>query len=541
MSEKELPTSTEEVDTHLESGIQVVSIIDDLDEKDKEKIDKERERLDEEENEEEIEDIGTFDLDEIMEKQAQGIDAVTQFLLTQREATIGIMKSETEEQEESPEINLDNALKIMRTNRTGEVRQAYFILSALLNDEEQDWKERIKPINYLIMINDKEFLDDCDENLNQMLDDEKLESREKYTYLNDFVKSHIFPLTRIRTMEWGEKVSRDLMWKFFLDGKNESYYRILSSQFLLGKSVGLEPKRRHIINQTLGHWAKDETREDNQRADIADIILKYGDEKRKLIGKKVLKALGTKEGGYTIYDNAQNVHSEQISNQIMEFLEHDLAKDKIKMVRYNVINDDGEEVTFKRIETFNDTIEELRDMIKEYQIILSDAERDKFERGIERIKLDSASYTNRNMLVGEILQRVWNRIKRKNDKTRNELTTRLVTEILDSEGTCSSGFVERIATVFVKIQIEYRDQIIANIKGRLNALVRELDEDAQGEITNAMIGTGEEREPLNKFVEKQKEELKKEMYDEFVGGSYVDGLEFDKYFQEGIELYMKGN
>ena len=59
---------------------------------------------------------------------------------------------------------------------------------------------------------------------------------------------------------------------------------------------------------------------------------------------------------------------------------------------------------------------------------------------------------------------------------------RLLEELEEMSGTCSSGFASRLVNVIsgfgdFKLTISWRDQIIANFTGRLNARARDITND----------------------------------------------------------------
>ena len=121
---------------------------------------------------------------------------------------------------------------------------------------------------------------------------------------------------------------------FYSNTENSLRDRLLSAQFLLGGSYNLDTQKRKFINQDLEEKMKDNKLEYNIRADIADILSMYGDKRRQRRAERILKKLGFEKGGYTVYDDAQNVHSEEIKTSVHKFIETELSKDHIPMVLY---------------------------------------------------------------------------------------------------------------------------------------------------------------------------------------------------------------
>ena len=89
--------------------------------------------------------------------------------------------------------------------------------------------------------------------------------------------------------------------------------------------------------------------------------------------------------------------------------------------------------------------------------------------------MDKAYYFNNTLST--IIVKLWSYIK--NNENKKEMKKRLLEELEDMSGTCSSGFLSRLINVLsgfgeFDIYISWDDQIISNFAGRLNSYARKI-------------------------------------------------------------------
>ena len=108
---------------------------------------------------------------------------------------------------------------------------------------------------------------------------------------------------------------------FLFHKSNMTYYRTLSGQYLLQKCDLNETIRFQVETEVL-KFAKDEELDYNRRADAADVLLRLGSDSMKQHGRDVIMELGRVYGNIrTVFDNAQNVHTEEVEESVAEALE----------------------------------------------------------------------------------------------------------------------------------------------------------------------------------------------------------------------------
>ena len=126
----------------------------------------------------------------------------------------------------------------------------------------------------------------------------------------------------------------------------------------------------------------------------------------------------------------------------------------------------------------------IENLLKECKKIMDENEykerENKIKIAISRIYLDRALYSKYNSTLSNILIKVWSYLS--SHEYQKEMQKRLLEELEEMSGTCSTGFASRLINVIsgfgeFNIRISWEDQIIANFSGRLNAAARKITDD----------------------------------------------------------------
>lgn len=349
---------------------------------------------------------------------------------------------------------------------------------------------------FLLMCSD-EYTDECSNYLCAILSDEEINCDYRYKILLSLEKQ-----TKIK--------NKDLylyngLFCFLLFNKNITMYRILAAQYLLQK-INLESDDIEEIEKIILSFAIDEELDYDIRADAADLLLQLGTSEMKLKGREIINHLGTLKGIVrTVFDNAQNVHTVEIENSVMNILEFltdfPTAKNNEIEIDFSFINSKIEKTLEEMRELPHegkDSVEELlnrknfskfcdycgggietqenkkfcretcyTNYQKEYNIKLS----------LNRIYMDRLLYSKFNLTLNHIFIKVYSyMIAQTNFK---EMYKRMLEELEDMTGTCSSGFASRLVNIIsgfgnFNIRISFTDQIISNFSGRLNARIKKI-------------------------------------------------------------------
>ena len=243
---------------------------------------------------------------------------------------------------------------------------------------------------------------------------------------------------------------------------NMSMYRILAGQYLL-QHCEINSDIKTEIQEIIFSFANDVEMDYNLRADAADTLIGLGDEEYKIKGREIIMLLGRIGGdSKTIFQNAQNVHTDEIEKSVYEILEYLLLYPTLKINNIH-IDFDYIEKEIKQIETYKNS------------------QKDEINISLNRIKLDRTLYSKFNNTLSNVLIKVWSYIIGHKDK--EQLIIRLLEELVDMSGTCSTGYLSRLVNVLsgfddkFNIRISFEDQIISNFNGRLNAFVKKIMND----------------------------------------------------------------
>jgi hypothetical protein len=301
---------------------------------------------------------------------------------------------------------------------------------------------------------------------------------------------------------------------FLKNNKNILSYRILSAQNLLQKK-----HEKDFVQDILFGIANDESVEYNTRADATDVLLQLGDDEAKKVARDIIIKLGGQK--YTIYSNAQNVHSKAVEDSVKDALTF-LQSFEIMKVKSKVID---------------------MNYVEEQILALDNGQNIKV--ALNRIRMDRALYSEYNCTLVHILLQVWTYLSK--HKSETEMKVRLLEELNEMAGTCSSGYATRLINTIsgfgdFSMRISWRDQIISNLSGRLNAKIREMDDlDLQEKVLEEMTIEScnyEKRKHFLRFFRENVIDIMEEMYHEFK--ELVTDTDFDLYFRQAVSAYETG-
>ena len=364
--------------------------------------------------------------------------------------------------------------------------------------------------------------------------------------------------------------------KFFYKKTNRTFYRILAAQILIQKcKSNLDLSDHTNIENTLLEFSQDEQLDYNLRADAADVILRVGCETNKIIARQIIMILGRQNEVKTIFENSQNVHITEIEDSVLEVLEF-LSSIKMKtiagipgspVINYDYVKKEIDEMIKKEDPQEQNSKEQDPKEEQDPKILKYKEKLDKINISMNRIFLDRALYSNYNCTLLHILLKVWTYLT--SHEFEQDMRKRLLEELVDMSGTCSTGFAGRLVNVICgfgafNLRISWRDQIVANFNGRLNALARditkyeynvkfyelkykknmsekELLQDFQEKVLEEMsINTNDYEHRLNflLFFRKNLLSIRQDLYEEFK--NYMDDVSYDLYCRSAISIYETG-
>ena len=400
-------------------------------------------------------------------------------------------------------------------------------------------------IKVLITQNEKEkdgydILNTCYPSFTDLLSPYKMElvkmlmNNEDYyesslTYFNDIIDSKSlneeFRYRTILTLDEKYKKFFKPSLLCFLRGNSSISFKILASQNLL-QNTDISEDDKKTIFEILLSICNDKNNEYNRRADSCDVVLQYSSGDVKDVAMKIMSDLGKEYGTVkNLYDNAQNVHNKSVEESVLSGIEF--------LQSFSIMKVKGEEIDLDYVKNL------LLSSVEEKDVL------EKLETSFNRISMDRALYSKYNCSLENILLKIWT-YKCSHDSEK-EIEKRLIEELIDMSGTCSSGFISRLINSIsgfgdFSIRISWRDQIVSNLSGRLNAKIRDMDDLVKQEriLVQMTSDTGPEtRKEFLRFFRKNILNIREEMYEEFK--EHISDIDFDLYFRGAISMYETGN
>ena len=338
---------------------------------------------------------------------------------------------------------------------------------------------------------------------------------------------------------------------FMRNRNNLMMYRILSSQYLLQsiKELMTEDEIKEV-EQNLLEFAENEDNEYNLRADASDVLLSLGSEEMKIKGREIIMKLGGK--GKTVFDNKQNVHVKEIEKSVMNILE--------TICYVPIILFDDKPINFDYVD------EEIQKLVKD------ENDKEKILVSLNRIRMDRTLYSVLSITLSVVMVKLWSYIC--SNENKDEMQKRLLQELEDMAGTCSSGFISRLVNTIsgfgvLSIKISFEDQIVSNFSARLNLYAQKICDDdsvfrsAAFEDLKKMYLKENPEKPKDTIIEEfydsvliemmlsssdyknrpnfllffrtYMSKIREEMFKEFI--DYVSESEFDLYFRKALSYY----
>lgn len=403
---------------------------------------------------------------------------------------------------------------------------------SLANDETVDILDRVEACLYIYSSDDEDEKEVVQEILINIIESVDLYSTfDRYNAIIKFsAKKGLRPFTMSTKIKipYDEEFVYGLQIVFFNDKQNDIRYRLLSSEVLLKMNCTDKDEKNDLCSQLL-EIGDDKELDQNIRADALDIIHRVGvDSVMKSKALNQIKELGyehllEKEGGdmldnaKTIYNNTQNIHT--FASQADKFIEKIIESVENILPEYSEIED----ILTKMIRN-----------IKDHKL------RCKAFKALNRIKIDSATFTKYSVSLSMIFVYLWVYIHDHHYNNRESIYDRIIEELIDMGDTCSSGhsirFINILSEYDNSFKMEYDEQIFSNMVARMNAKIKNCpDEDLKSTLSMAQseLAEPEEIEVFKKFIEDEIPKLYEELREEFVDGGYTSLEEFDRIFEEG--------
>jgi hypothetical protein len=249
--------------------------------------------------------------------------------------------------------------------------------------------------------------------------------------------------------------------------------------------------------------------DENCRADACDIILNMGSSKNIYFVENIIKELG---GSHVFHKNSQNIHSKQIEKSALEILQ-----------------------TVEKVITNNNY--EIKSFKYYFDLIMKKTDNEIIEKALTIIDLDKTKFKNSVYDLKTLFIFCCTYIE--NSEYQDVLYERLIEELHEMYGTCTTGNEIRLANVFsgfdgMSVTISYEEQISMYIAKEINKLVTE--EKNCDDILISMIETEfDGKKIFLDFFVTVISKIRDRVWNEFK--EYIDDTDFDLYFKKNIINY----
>jgi hypothetical protein len=346
-----------------------------------------------------------------------------------------------------------------------------------------------------------------------------------------------------------ELVITRLLYDFLINCENEIYYRILAGQYILQLTKSEKDKKitemlpqdifsdiHQDTQKILLDMSENEQIEYNRRADAADILLRLGNDEYVKKSRHIINVVLQLDTSNqkSIYSNSQNVHSLGVEESVLDALEYlvqielmqvndseqislsyiiteinkmlAIEKENIFLKNANMSNISTTDTTKKCMYCCNQTttVHHTDELVfcddfcqKQYM------RQEDIKFSLKRIGMDRALYSKLNLSLSRVMLHLWSYIEKHKDKI--ELKKRLLEELEEMSGTCSSGYLSRMINSVsgigdFGIKISWKEQIMSNMCAKLNREIQKItdtdsvfrtDQNKRYKIISLWFNTGE--------------------------------------------------
>lgn len=229
----------------------------------------------------------------------------------------------------------------------------------------------------------------------------------------------------------------------------------------------------------------------------------------------------------SLYANRQNVHSESIEKSSQEVLEKLHEKYGLRPT------------TLEKLQQWRLEMEDWDVYYKEEKM------RQKVVLCMNRIFFDKRLYGSTKDTLSTIFGLVWRHIH--NSTHKEELQIRLLEEMSDASGQCSTGIAIRLLNTLsgyddFMIKISYKEAILSRVMHHMNKKIQTLEDPVLQEtlLHEMIIPPNEytERKNFLGFFRKNIADIKEELYPEY--SEVVSDTDFDLYLKQALIVYEGG-
>ena len=296
------------------------------------------------------------------------------------------------------------------------------------------------------------------------------------------------------------------------------------------------------------------------RGEAADILSRQVVMEDGMIGRQILNQLGdlyAEQKFSNVYNNAQNVHNEAISESVMGIIRYLLQEKGRRLYREQNLDEKAKEEElntpgFTASATKKAGTEQNTGDIHERLIVLTKdmdaSKKGKIFSAFNFALIHPVKYEG--VTASDLMVLIWNKIQNQTSDLKTELEKRFMEELHDmiaTDGACSTGIVSRLVNVLqgyvqeegLQIKMSIKDQVRANAFARLQSNLKFLPDDNQENILSELSEDGFNKPFTREFIKTYgvEEELEKE----FVDAKLIDKKTFTEIYRRVLADFVGVN
>ena len=390
----------------------------------------------------------------------------------------------------------------------------FIILKQKSIDSSIPYTDRMQAIRYMTKIPYKNFIEHCVEAASSIIKENTIDAYEKF----------FFYANNDKYIKLEDNIVHALHPVYFQEASNKNYpleVTLLAARYIFINYAYDSDERMDVLEYIL-NIADDKNETVYARAECADMLANFGEGNEVFFGKKIMEELGTlydESLHKTIYTNSQNVHSETIQESVIKI---------IRTLRKEFSNLKGS------LHTQEYTLESIQNEIHTYA---TDKEKEKIVSFFFRVMTDPSKYER--MTLADILILVYYKINTFDEESKKTCIKRLVEEAIESESTCTTGYLSRIVNVlsgFVEgedfvMRMKPQDELRSAVFARIHTAIRNLPDQTRNDVLESVMS--EDKSVFDEFMDmySPEEQLKTE-YE-----SLLSNEEFKDIFDKCVNEY----
>lgn len=403
-------------------------------------------------------------------------------------------------------------------------------------------EDRMRAVRYMDKIPHLQKLEDCLEAAKKIIDYDDCPIGERYWWFSNNEK-----ITKLS----GELV-RACHHYFFTAGLERSHWplilRLLSAAQIYTTELHHNPiwtKAREFILKL----ALDKDESVRVRGEAADILSRQIIMEDGIIGREVLNQLGdlyAEQKFSNVYNNAQNVHNEAISESVMGVIRHLLQEKARRAFREQNADEKTKQEqasisSFTASATKRDVEQHTGDINERLLVLTKDMEKEKKSKVFSAFNFALVHPVKyEGVTASDLMVLIWNKIQNQSSELKSELEKRFVEELHDmiaTDGACSTGIVSRLVNVLqgyvhdegLQIKMSVKDQLRANTFARLQSNLKFLPDDNQEEILSELAEDTPNKPLTREFIKSY--DVREELEKEFVNSNLIDAKTFAEIYR----------